>query len=196
MPPLKGKSKIFVDEYLVDQNATQAAIRAGYSKKTAYAIGQKLLKKAVIASAVQKEMDARAKRVQFTADDVLRELRNISDADISECYNKDGSFKLIHEIPLHIRKAIAGIEVKELFDWAEDARTGRRKKKKIGEVVKVKFWDKTKTLELTGRHLKLFTDKLEHTGKDGEPLPQNAPQVIVMLPPKNKTPSDDGGENG
>jgi phage terminase small subunit len=181
-PSLSPKQQTFVREYLVDQNATRAATAAGYSKKTAYSQAHDLLKKPEIAEAIQKEMDARAKRIQFTADDVLRELRNISDADIAECYNEDGTFKSIHDIPLHIRKAIAGIEVKEIF--------AGKPKRKIGELVKVKFWDKTKTLELTGRHLKLFTD----TGKDSLPLPLplpvNALQVVVMLPPKNKEPEN------
>lgn len=68
---LKGKQAMFVSEYLVDLNATQAAIRAGYSIKTAQQIGAENLLKPVIASAIQEAMDKRAKKVEVTAEYVL-----------------------------------------------------------------------------------------------------------------------------
>lgn len=69
--PLNTRQHLFVTEYLVDLNATQAAIRAGYSKKTAGALGERLLKKVEVAAEVQAAMDRRAKRVEVTADYVL-----------------------------------------------------------------------------------------------------------------------------
>jgi len=71
----------FVEEYLVDLNATQAAIRAGYSVRTAYSQGQRLLKHVEVRRAIDKAMSARSQRVQVTADDVLRELWDIAQAD-------------------------------------------------------------------------------------------------------------------
>ena len=72
---LTPKQKCFVDEYLVDLNATQAAIRAGYSAKTAGSIGQRLLKKVEIQTALAAAMAAREERTEITADYVLRRLK-------------------------------------------------------------------------------------------------------------------------
>lgn len=72
MNKLTNKQATFVREYLIDLNATQAAIRAGYSAKSAYAIGDENLKKPEIAEAVQAAMDKRAQRVEVSADYVLQ----------------------------------------------------------------------------------------------------------------------------
>ena len=71
---LNNKQKIFCEEYIVDLNATQAAIRAGYSAKTAYSLGQQLLKKLECQIYVQELMDKRSERTEITADNILREL--------------------------------------------------------------------------------------------------------------------------
>ena len=68
------KQKLFILEYQKDRNATQAAIRAGYSNKTAYSIGQELLKKPEIQKALKADLTARTERLTFTADDVIRDL--------------------------------------------------------------------------------------------------------------------------
>lgn len=72
MPKLTDKQTAFAREYLVDLNATQAAIRAGYSERTAYSVGQRLLKKVEIQRAVAAAQAKRARRVEIKAEDVLR----------------------------------------------------------------------------------------------------------------------------
>jgi phage terminase small subunit len=81
---LTHKQARFVEEYLVDLNATQAAIRCGYSPKTAYSQGQRLLKDVEVATAVAEGMAERSKRTEITADNVLRELWAIATADPNE----------------------------------------------------------------------------------------------------------------
>lgn len=76
---LTDKQRRFVDEYLVDLNATQAAIRAGYSQKTAGQIGEQNLKKLEIAAAIQNAQAARAKRTEVTQDEVIKDLRELRD---------------------------------------------------------------------------------------------------------------------
>ena len=71
---LTDKQKRFVEEYLVDLNATQAAIRAGYSEQTAYSIGQRLLKKVEVQEAIQQAQNKRSERTQITQDEVIRRL--------------------------------------------------------------------------------------------------------------------------
>lgn len=75
-PKLRPKQRRFVEEYLIDLNATQAAIRAGYSKKTAYAIGSENLSKPEVKAALQKAMDERKERTQVAQDDIIQRLRD------------------------------------------------------------------------------------------------------------------------
>lgn len=76
MSGLRPKQAAFVEEYLVDLNATQAAIRAGYSEKTAMVIGNENLRKPLIKSAIQERMSARAERTEITQDYVLSTIRD------------------------------------------------------------------------------------------------------------------------
>lgn len=146
----------FVEEYLLDLNATQAAIRAGYSAKTALQQGPRLLGNAGVKAAIQKALAARAKRVEVKADDVLRELLRIATTDISEAYDDEGNLKKLKDIPVDLRRAISGVEVDEIWDGYGEDRT------QTGETKKLKLWDKTRALEMLGKHLKLLTDKVEH----------------------------------
>lgn len=162
MPELPQRQRLFVAEYLKDLNATQAAIRAGYSGKTAVVQGPRLLGNVRIATAIAEAMDARAARIEVKADDVLRELLLIARSDIGQAFDTSGKLKALHEIPEDTRRAISGIETDELFEH-----TGDGERAQTGWVRKVKFWDKVKGLELLGKHLKLWTDKVEATGPEG-----------------------------
>ena len=82
--PLTVKQQLFVLEYLVDKNATQAAIRAGYSKRTANKIGPSLLVKVGIKEAIDAELEKQKTRISFTADQVLEELARIGLADMKD----------------------------------------------------------------------------------------------------------------
>lgn len=119
---LTPRQQAFVREYLIDLNATQAAIRAGYANRRADAIGYENLRKPEIASAIQSAMDERAARVQRTADDVLRDIQKVKDACMAQAPNSRGKSAMV------------------------DAKAA------------------LKALELEGRHLKMFTDKVEHSG--------------------------------
>jgi phage terminase small subunit len=78
------KQQRFVDEYLIDLNATQAAVRAGYSAKTAYSIGEELLRKPDIAAAVAKAEAARSERTKIDADWVLRKAVELHDKAMAD----------------------------------------------------------------------------------------------------------------
>lgn len=81
---LTPKQAVFVGEYLIDLNATQAAIRSGYSPKTADAIGRENLRKPLISEAIQKAQLERSKRVQYTGDDAIDDLKRIKDMAMDE----------------------------------------------------------------------------------------------------------------
>jgi phage terminase small subunit len=81
MPKLTEKQKRFCEEYLIDLNATQSAIRAGYSKKSADKIGHELLEKTVVSEYLQTLRVEQSKRTGITADEVVNELKKVAFAD-------------------------------------------------------------------------------------------------------------------
>jgi phage terminase small subunit len=146
MQRLTEKQKKFVNEYLIDLNATQAAIRAGYSKKTADRIGPELLGKTCVSAALQEAMQKRSKRTEITQDRVLAELASIGFADIADYLSTDNgsvSIKRTSDIPPDKRSAIAGIK--------ENATGG----------VEVKLNDKIRALELIGKHIGMFNGEAQ-----------------------------------
>lgn len=150
---LNVKQSRFVAEYLVDLNATQACIRAGYSAKTAGTNGPRLLANARIRKEIDAAVARRAERVEVKTDDVLRELLRLARSDVGQAFAATGDLLPVHEMPEDTRRAIAAVEIEQRFTSEGEAYL----------VKKVKFWDKTKGLELLGKHLKLFTDKVEHS---------------------------------
>jgi len=163
---LNARQIRFCQEYIIDLNGTQAAIRAGYSEDSAQQIASDLLLKPVIQNYIQELLDDRATRTRATADKVISEIYHLVSFDSAEIYDEQGRFKSIHSIPKNIRKAIASIETIEEFEKPLDGSF----KVKCGYIRKIKFWDKTKAIELLGKHLVLFTDKHEVTGAGGASL--------------------------
>ena len=90
------RSSDFVDEYLVDLNATQAAIRAGYSEKTAYSIGQRLLKNVEVQSMIANRMEERSKRTEITQDRVLTDIELIKQDAMRKALDKNGNEAMIN----------------------------------------------------------------------------------------------------
>lgn len=165
--PLNHRRKQFVKEYIIDLNGAQAALRAGYCRKNpenARHISHRLLGMPQIQDLIQERMDARTKRVELKADNVLRELWLLAMSDLGDFYDDKGKLKPMHMIPPELRRAIAGITVFEEFAGFGDNIVKR------GETKGVKLWDKPKSLELLAKHFKLLTEKHEITGKDGERL--------------------------
>ena len=90
------RSIYFVDEYLVDLNATQAAIRAGYSEKTAYSIGQRLLKNVEVQKMIANRMEERSKRTEITQDRVLTDIELIKQDAMRKAFDKNGNESMIN----------------------------------------------------------------------------------------------------
>lgn len=153
MSKLTDKQRRFVEEYLVDLNATQAAIRAGYSKKTAHRIGAENMQKPVIQEALQERMNARSQRTEITADRVLQELARIGFADMKDfvIWGENGVQILDSE---HVDGTLIS-EVSETTNVQVFPNGGETEKIQK----KIKLHDKMKALELLGKHLVLFTEK-------------------------------------
>jgi phage terminase small subunit len=219
---LTPKQEMFVKEYLIDLNATQAAIRAGYSKKNADKIGPELIGKTRIQAALQKEMDKRAERTEIKADDVLKYWHDIATADPSElihvrriccrhCHGIDHEYQWRDEKEYQQAVRMANQQAKESekppripsdaggygyyklrepnpqcpYCWGEghmevhaaDTRTLSPKAKLLYAGVKqtrdgfeIKMRDQDKAMENVAKHLGMFVEKHEHTGKDGGPI--------------------------
>ncbi|HHE8522253.1 TPA: terminase small subunit [Pseudomonas aeruginosa] len=144
---LTKKQRLFVDEYLIDLNATQAAIRAGYSPRRAAEIGYQLLQRPEVAQAIQAAMAERSKRTEVEADYVIRRLREIDEMDVLDILEDDGSFRSIRDWPRAWRQFLSGIEIAELFEGRGDDR------RIAGVLRKVKWPDKLRNLELLSRHV-------------------------------------------
>ncbi len=146
---LNAKQKCFVQEYLIDLNATQAAIRAGYSKKTAYSMGQRLLKKVEIQKAIAKAKSKRQERTEITQDRVLAELAKIGFSDIRKALTSDGNLVDPQDWDDETAGAISSLEVVTVRGQGDDERT-------FDHIHKIKVWDKLSALEKLGKHLGMF----------------------------------------
>lgn len=149
--PLRPKQEAFVREYLVDLNATQAAIRAGYSEKTAAAIGYENLRKPQIAKEVQRLFEERSAKVEVTSDYVLGNLVEISE-------------RCLQRAPVMIGQ---GARRRQKGQAIVDPVTG--------EVTIAPVWEfdspgALRANELLGKHLKIFTEKTELSGPNGGPI--------------------------
>ena len=159
--PLTAKQQQFVEQYLIDLNATQAAIRAGYSKDWARQIAAENMSKPVIVDAIA---EAKAKRSAETGVDsawVLKRLALEAEADLADLYDENGNLKAVSEWPLIWRQGIvAGVEtVREVGSDGEE----------ISSVDKVRLSDRIKRIELIGKHVgvQAFKDRIEHDVTDG-----------------------------
>lgn len=149
---LTKKQKIFVDEYLIDLNATQAAIRAGYSTETAAVIGCENLIKPNIKSSIDKALAERSKRTGVNADRIILELAKIAFVNPTDVINMDEA-TVRGDANRDDTAAISSVKVKTIP--TEDGNITERE---------VKTYDKIKALELLGKHTGMFTDKFKIEG--------------------------------
>ena len=162
MANLTPKQQRFVDEYLIDLNAKQSAIRAGYSEKTASEIGYQLLQKPDVEEAIIDAKKNRQQRLQVDSDYVLKRLVEIDQMDVLDIMDDKHNLLPLIKWPKVWRQYLSSLESLELSDAD-------------GAVKKIKWPDKVKNLELLGKHIAVgaFKDKVEMTGKDGEPVQTN-----------------------
>lgn len=161
---LSNKMRAFIQEYMIDLNASQAALRAGYSPKTGRLIGQQLLLKPAVQEALSKALKEREQRTQITQDRVLEELARIAFADPRRFFNAAGKLRDLNELDEKDAAALAGFSVVKCMRRNESGEL------EAENITKVKFWDKNSALEKLGKHLALFVDRFEHTGKAGGPI--------------------------
>ncbi len=156
------KIEIFCRAYIIDQNATKAAIAAGYGEKSAYKAGYRLSSNVQVKARIAQLLQKQSTKLDITAERVLAELAKMAFLDPRKFFNEDGSLKRVGELDDSTAASLAGIEHEKLFEHF-----GKGQAKEVGTTTKIKIADKGINLERLGRHLKLFTDKVEHSGLEG-----------------------------
>lgn len=154
-PALNPNQLAFIKHYLVSANATEAAIKAGYSKKTAEAQGSRLLRNVKVSALIQRGQQMMAEKLEVKAADVIAELKSIGFANAADYYDfSDGTPHLdMSNMTRAQSAAIASIKTKT---YCEPGREGRV------EEVEIKFHSKPQALDKLGKHLGLFEDKVKH----------------------------------
>lgn len=166
---LTDKQSRFCDEYMIDLNATQAAIRAGYSENTAKEIGCENLTKPNIQERIQELQKEVQERNKISADMVVNELAKIGFMTIDEIFDEDGDIKGVHSLSDKAKAAVSSVKVVSKTYGKEDNETT--------EVTKeVKLWDKGKALVELGKHLGIFA----------EDNSQKAPRAILVASEEDK----------
>lgn len=150
---LRPKQKRFVAEYLIDLNATQAAIRAGYSAKSAETIGRQLLRKTTVSAALAEAQRQQHARLILTADEVREQNACIARLDPAEMFDANGALLPVAEMPRHVRCALRSLKVVRRNLAAGDG--------VVDETLEVQFWDKGAAIEREYKHFGLLVDRVE-----------------------------------
>lgn len=162
MAKLTDKQELFAREYLKDLNATQAAIRAGYSEKTAKEQAARLLTNVNVQTFVAELKATRVEQTGIDAAYVLRRLVEIDQMDVIDILLSNGEIKPIKDWPKTWRTTLSGMDVTEMAGDTPSL------------LKKIKWPDKVKNLELLGKHVDVqaFKEQIanEHTGKNGGPI--------------------------
>ena len=169
MAKLTAKQQRFCDEYLIDLNATQAAIRAGYKEKYAHTNANKLLQNTTIQQYISERKADRIERTEITQDMVLKELANIAfsnAADYATIIEKDAMVE-VNGVTVPLEDADGNpikyrtVEPVLTENLTEDQKRALAVIKKGRDGFEIKPYDKVRALELLGKHLGMWTEKVE-----------------------------------
>jgi phage terminase small subunit len=172
---LTPKQERFVNEYLIDLNATQAAIRAGYSKDTAYSTGHENLKKPEIQEAIQLAQKKRADRTGITQDAILNEIRGMAFCrlkDIAEW--NEGGLRYFNSDEIKDDAGVSEVVDSRIIKSGGNGKEGGEDQILHSEIKLKRVSDqaKLKALELLGKHVGLFTEKKEETSRADIKVPE------------------------
>lgn len=155
---LTPKQERFIAEYRKDLNATQAAIRAGYSPKYADTVGPALLRKSGVSEILAKQTQTTLQRIKVTAERAIEEAAALAFSDLGAYYNEAGEVKPMSEWTPEMRAAVQSLETLD-----RDITPGERGP--AAKVHRLKLWDKPKNLEMLFKHLGLLAEKVNVDGK-------------------------------
>ncbi|TAT76024.1 terminase small subunit [Rhizobium ruizarguesonis] len=159
MSDLTPKQQSFVEEYLIEMNGAKAAVRAGFSKRTAAVQASQLLAKPEIQAAIEAAKIERSERTKIDADWVLTRLAAEAQADLADLYDEHNNLLPPEEWPLIWRQGlVAGVDIEAITVGGVE----------VGTVKKVRFSDRIRRLEMIGKHVRVnaFQDVIQHKGLD------------------------------
>ena len=175
----------FVNEYLVDLNAAQAYIRAGFAPTTpesAAAGASRLLATDSVRLCVERGKAQRLARVQVTQDQVLQEMSLLANSDLTHyVIDDEGQVRLAAGAPDGAMRAIQKIKRKVKVYLPKGDEPGHKEYD-----VEIWLWDKPSPLKLMGRHVGLFPDRVEHSGPNGGPIPITEIRSTIVDPKETK----------
>jgi phage terminase small subunit len=145
---LTPKQVKFCAEYLKDFNGTQAAIRAGYSKRTANEQASRLLANVNIQKHLTPKKVKLMEKAEITQERVMQEIGRLALSNVKRLYNEDGTLKAVHELDDEVAATIASVELDEVYHG----------KKVFVKSKKVKMWNKEKALEMLAKHFGIYED--------------------------------------
>ena len=166
-PKLTPKQQMFCEEYLIDLNATQAAIRAGYSEKTARDIACENLAKPNISDEIAELKQKRSEKIEIDSNNVLKELLNWAYGDVTETMLL--TVQEVKELPDHKRRLITG------FKTIQSKTTNKKGEVVEEDLLELKFVSKEKAMEMITRHIGLY----ELDNRQGS--------LTINIPPKTWT---------
>lgn len=171
MAELNQRQEMFCREYIKDLNGTQAAIRAGYSPRTADRMAYELLKKPEIQAFVLQSKAERVEEVKVDANYVLKRLIEIDEMDVADILDDGGDFLPIRKWPKTWRTTLSGLDIAIINSG--DTETILKK---------IKWPDKVKNLELLGKHIGVgaFSEKVDHTSSDGSMSPAKPTRAEIL----------------
>lgn len=158
LKPLNPQHQVFVSEYLKDRIGGKAAIRAGYSAKTADQIAYQLLQNPSVRAAVDQGLERLLTDNGLTAARTMKEMARLAYFDPAKLFDRTGKLLPIDQMDEDTRAAIVSIEV-------EGTRTS-----KTGETARIRLADKAAALRMAAQHHGLLKERVELTGKDGGPI--------------------------
>lgn len=173
--PLTPKQQRFVEEYLVDLNATQAAIRAGYSARNADKIGPRLVGQSRIAAALAVALAAQRNTAELREEEVAEEIRILARSDVRHfTVDEHGVLTLTPGAPDQAWRAVSSVKhkIRSFTDKAGNTTTERS--------VEYRLWDKNSALEKAAKRLRYFPpDRVEHAGPDGGPMVVHVKHTVI-----------------
>lgn len=156
-PKLTPKQERFAAEYVIDLNGTQAAIRAGYSAKTAAIQAHHLLRHPLVSELIRQRKQSQLEVAGMTAARVMEEIRRLAFCDVRSFFDDSGNLKPMSELSDDQGAQLASFEIIKKNAEAGDG--------VIDTVHKIRVWDKTRVLELAMKHFGLLAEKVDHTGE-------------------------------
>jgi len=154
---LTPKQQRFGEEYLIDLNASQAALRAGYSKRNYGDIAMQLLRKTHVSAAIAAKRRAVTERSVVTQQRIIDEMAKIGFSDVRRMFDPDGRLRPAEEWDDDTAGAVAG------FDTSTFTR-GRGEDAELETIKKIRLWDKPAALIKLGQHLGMFTERIKLDG--------------------------------